>query len=100
MRDDVDALLATEVDPARAARTGTFDRLAGNLRALGFLIDMFSVQPQMAKSLFAFDAQRGTLDPLMGRPHGVGHARRAGTAAGQPRLLEQAQTLAFASARP
>ena len=68
MRDDVDALLSTEVDPAHAAQTGTFDRLAGNLGALGFLIDMFSVQPQLAKSLFAFDAESGTLNPLMGRP--------------------------------
>ena len=78
MRDDIDALLATEVDPARAAQTGTFDRLAGNLGALGFLIDMFSVQPQMAKSLFAFDAERGTLNPLMGRPQPPVRYRRAG----------------------
>ena len=34
-----------------------FDRLAGNLGALGFLIDMLSVQPQLAKSLFVFDAE-------------------------------------------
>ncbi|MEP7101213.1 MAG: hybrid sensor histidine kinase/response regulator, partial [Burkholderiales bacterium] len=50
MRDEVDALASTEVDPEKVAQTGVFDRLAGNLGALGFLIDMLSVQPQMAKS--------------------------------------------------
>ena len=35
--------------------SGSFDRLADNLGALSFLIDMLSVQPQMAKSLFRFD---------------------------------------------
>ena len=49
MRDDVDALAQTEVDPKRAVQTGTFDRLADNLGALSFLIDMLSVQPQLAK---------------------------------------------------
>ena len=44
-----------------------FDRLAGNLGALGFLIDMLSVQPQLAKSLFVYDADAGTLGPVMGR---------------------------------
>ncbi len=99
MRDDIDALLTTEVDPARAVQTGTFDRLAGNLGALGFLIDMFSVQPQMAKSLFAFDAQSGTLNPLMGRPQPRVSVGEPSAAAVAPRLIEQAQTLAFSSAR-
>ena len=67
MRDDVDGLVQTEVDPQRVVQTGPFDRLAGNLGALGFLIDMLSVQPQMAKSLFVFDPRTGTLDPVMGR---------------------------------
>ena len=56
MRDEVDGLVSTEVDPTRVRSAGVFDRLAGNLAALGFLIDMLSVQPQMAKSLFPFDA--------------------------------------------
>ena len=99
MRDDIDALLATEVDPARAAQTGTFDRLAGNLGALGFLIDMFSVQPQMAKSLFAFDAERGTLSPSMGRPQPPVTYGQPPASAVAPRLIEQAQTLAFSAAR-
>jgi chemosensory pili system protein ChpA (sensor histidine kinase/response regulator) len=99
MRVDIDALLATEVDPARAAQTGTFDRLAGNLGALGFLIDMFSVQPQMAKSLFAFDNERGTLSPLMGRPQPPVSYGEPPASAVAPRLIEQARTLAFSAAR-
>ncbi|MFN0182955.1 MAG: Hpt domain-containing protein, partial [Aquabacterium sp.] len=75
MRDDVDTLANTEVDPARAAQAGSFDRLADNLGALSFLIDMVSVQPQMAKSLFHFDADTGALRAVMGRagrPSGFG----------------------------
>ena len=61
MRDEVDALAQTEVDPQRAVRAGTFDRLADNLGALSFLIDMLAVQPTLAKSLFHFDAETGNL---------------------------------------
>ena len=67
MRDDVDALANTEVNPQRAIESGTFDRLADNLGALSFLIDMVSVQPQMAKSLFRFDPQAGALTAVMAR---------------------------------
>ena len=67
MRDDVDALASTEVQPQRAIETGTFDRLADNLGALSFLIDMVSVQPQMAKSLFRFDPETGSLSAVMAR---------------------------------
>ena len=67
MRDDVDALAQTEVDPQRAVQTGTFDRLADNLGALSFLIDMLSVQPALAKSLFRFDPQTGLLSAVMGQ---------------------------------
>jgi chemosensory pili system protein ChpA (sensor histidine kinase/response regulator) len=101
MRDEVEGLVQTEVDPQRVSQTGLFDRLAGNLGALGFLIDMLSVQPQLAKSLFVFDPRTGRLDPLMGR----GAAQRASAGATpapapvEPRLIEQAQTLAFSAAR-
>ncbi len=99
MRDEVEGLVQTEVDVQRVAQTGLFDRLAGNLGALGFLIDMLSVQPQLAKSLFAFDAKSGRLDPLMGR----GAAHRAPAVAApapvEPRLIEQAQQLAFSAVR-
>ena len=67
MRDDVDALANTEVNPQRAIQTGTFDRLADNLGALSFLIDMVSVQPQMAKSLFRFNQDTGSLAAVMAR---------------------------------
>ena len=67
MRDDVDALAQTEVDPQRAVQAGTFDRLADNLGALSFLIDMLSVQPALAKSLFRYDATTGNLAAVMGQ---------------------------------
>ncbi len=71
MREDVDELVmhhpqldGTQAHPEQAL---LFDRLAGNLGALGFLIDMLSVQPQLAKSLFAYDMATGSLNPVMGR---------------------------------
>ncbi len=101
MRDEVDALASTEIDPSRVHQTGVFDRLAGNLGALGFLIDMLSVQPQLAKSLFVFDAEAGMLNPVMGRSaeRAPAIASQATPAPVEQRLIEQAQTLAFASAR-
>ena len=100
MRDEVDALAATELDTRRSANTGVFDRLAGNLGALGFLIDMLSVQPQMAKSLFTYNAAAGTLEPVMGRTE-LPVAVRAPVAPPpvEQRLIEQAQMLAFSSVR-
>jgi len=67
MQGDVDALAQTEVDPQRAIQTGTFDRLADNLGALSFLIDMLSVQPALAKSLFRYDPASGSLSAVMGQ---------------------------------
>jgi chemosensory pili system protein ChpA (sensor histidine kinase/response regulator) len=100
MRDEVDALIATEVDAQRVGQTGAFDRLAGNLGALGFLIDMLSVQPQLAKSLFTYDAETGTLSPVMGRSEAPATARALTAAAPvEQRLIEQAQMLAFSSVR-
>ena len=105
MRDMVDELTATEVDPVRASTTGTFDRLAGNLGALGFLIDMLSYQPQMAKSLFAYDAATGELRPVMGRAeatpsHALSELSGEPVMLVEPRLIEQAQTLAEVAVRP
>ncbi|MDE2093472.1 MAG: Hpt domain-containing protein, partial [Burkholderiales bacterium] len=100
MRDEVDALAATEVDTQSIAQTGVFDRLAGNLGALGFLIDMLSVQPQMAKSLFTYDAAAGTLEPVMGRAESPLAVRVPAAAPPvEQRLIEQAQMLAFSSVR-
>lgn len=97
MRDDVDGLLNTEVDPQLVVQSGTFDRLASNLGALGFLIDMLSVQPQVAKSLFVYDPQAGTLSPLMGRSAAARNASNLVVPVIEPRLIEQAQSLAFAA---
>lgn len=100
MRDEVDGLSSTEIDVSRVGQAGVFDRLAGNLGALGFLIDMLSVQPALAKSLFVYDAEAGTLSPVMGRgdraPVTPGEPAPA---AAEPRLIEQAQMLAFNAAR-
>jgi chemosensory pili system protein ChpA (sensor histidine kinase/response regulator) len=64
MRENVDELLAEE-PPADEIRA--FDSLGNNLGALGFLIDMLSYQPALAKRLFVFDTEIGELKPLMGR---------------------------------
>ena len=100
MRDEVDGLSSTEVDLARVPQAGVFDRLADNLGALGFLIDMLSVQPALAKTLFTYDAEAGTLAPVMGRdarpPVTPGEPEPS---MAEPRLIEQAQMLAFNAAR-
>jgi chemosensory pili system protein ChpA (sensor histidine kinase/response regulator) len=67
MRDSIEQILVTEVDDVQARAAGTFDKLGNNLGALGFLIDMLSYQPVLAKKLFVFDDERGELKPLMGR---------------------------------
>ncbi|MDM0049125.1 Hpt domain-containing protein [Variovorax sp. J22R115] len=64
MRENVDQLLAEE---SPADEIQAFDSLGNNLGALGFLIDMLSYQPALAKRLFVFDAELGELKPLMGR---------------------------------
>ncbi|MEP7139213.1 MAG: hybrid sensor histidine kinase/response regulator, partial [Caldimonas sp.] len=96
MRSEVDGLVSTEVDPEKVKAAGVFERLAGNLSALGFMIDMLSVQPHMAKSLFVYDAEAGTLAPVMGRSAAP---KPSGPSPVEPRLIEQAQMLAFTSVR-
>ncbi|KQY86434.1 Hpt domain-containing protein [Pelomonas sp. Root1444] len=71
MRDEVDGLASTEIDFERASARGAFERLANNLGALGFLIDMLSVQPALAKRMFQFDEASGRLDAVMGRRDGA-----------------------------
>jgi chemosensory pili system protein ChpA (sensor histidine kinase/response regulator) len=104
MRDDVDLLAASAEDKPQPAAT---DRLASNLGALGFLIDMLNVQPAMAKSLFAFDAKAGQLRSVAAggahRASGFGpldESQAAAAAPVEPRLIEQAQSLALAAAHP
>ncbi|MEO6408789.1 MAG: response regulator [Burkholderiaceae bacterium] len=97
MRDEIERVVAGADEPQAS---GLFDRLASNLGALGFLIDMLSVQPQMAKSLFAFDPARGSFGPVMGRdPAAPGIAAPDAAHAIEPRLIEQVQLLAFAAVR-
>jgi len=67
MREAVDHLLQPDADLDQAAHDGVFDRLASNLGALGFLIDMMGVQPALAKTLFTMDEATGVLAPVMGR---------------------------------
>ncbi|XHS78621.1 Hpt domain-containing protein [Burkholderiaceae bacterium UC74_6] len=67
MRDEFDDLANTEVDPSLPGPREIFDRLANNLGALGFMINMLSVQPALAKRMFAFDDASGRLEPVMGR---------------------------------
>ena len=127
MREDVDELINQQAAAggglqAPHAQAVLFDRLADNLGALGFLIDMLSVQPQLAKSLFVYDVATGSLNPVMGRSDAsqrsdafVGGVRHVGvadlgtsesdgeataaTVASAPDLLEQTQLLAFSAVR-
>ncbi len=101
MRDDVDELANTEVDPERALQSGPIDRLANNLGALSFLIDMVSVQPQTAKSLFRFDPASGQLTATVARAERPSaFSAFDGQETEQPALVEQAQSIALAAARP
>jgi chemosensory pili system protein ChpA (sensor histidine kinase/response regulator) len=100
MRDQVDELANTEVDPSLPGPRAQFDRLAHNLGGLGFLIDMLSVQPQLAKRMFRFDEESGLLQSLVGREseQQAASAAPASTEAA-PALLEQLQATAAAVAQ-
>ncbi|MBA2721346.1 MAG: Hpt domain-containing protein [Methylibium sp.] len=90
MRDDVDALVAAGSEARH--QQALFERLAGNLSALSFLIDLLGVQPQAAKSMFNFDAVSGILVSQL-----VRHASPLEAAASsrlEPALIAQAQELA------
>ncbi len=100
MRDEVDGLASTEIDLSHIQDAGVFDRLAGNLGALGFLIDMLSVQPNLVKSLFVYDPQAGVLAPVMGRGNGAqGEPQRSSLPQVEPRLIEQVQSLSLNAVR-
>lgn len=90
MRDEVDELANTEVDPSLPGPRERFERLATNLGALGFLIDMLSVQPALAKRMFRFDEASGLLTPLMGRRSDAVNLPPL-EAKAEPSLLSQAQ---------
>lgn len=67
MRASVEGLLHGGTGGSPTDLQALFDRLANNLGALGFLLDMLTYQPALAKKLFTFDAERGELRPVMGR---------------------------------
>jgi chemosensory pili system protein ChpA (sensor histidine kinase/response regulator) len=72
MRECVEEIIVTEIDEEHPRGAGTFEKLGNNLGALGFLIDMLSYQPALAKKLFVYDDSNGELRPLMGRAeHGA-----------------------------
>lgn len=104
MRDEIDQLANTEVDPEREGPREIFERLANNLGAMGFLIDMLSVQPALAKRMFRFDAASGRLDAVMGRRSGATQvpapASRLGEldALPEPSLSHQVQAVVQAAA--
>ncbi|MGM9488925.1 Hpt domain-containing protein [Ideonella sp. YS5] len=89
MREDVDAV-AVSGEGADEMAT----RLADNVGALSFMIDMLGVQAPLAKTLFRFDPATGRFAAVMG------HARVA-PPAGAPEeagLIEQVQSLAESAA--
>jgi chemosensory pili system protein ChpA (sensor histidine kinase/response regulator) len=66
IRLSVEGLMQSPPPEAEArAAGGTYDQLAGNIGALGFMVDMLAYQPDLAKSLFTFDAERGELRPIV-----------------------------------
>jgi chemosensory pili system protein ChpA (sensor histidine kinase/response regulator) len=97
MRDDIDALMLPDTDVQQAAQDGVFDRLASNLGALGFLIDMLSVQPNLAKSLFEFDSSTGLLKSLMGQRAPARPAEPQPLPEQSLRLIDEAQSVAQAA---
>ena len=67
MRDVVESIMQYEGEDIQQAHAQDFGRLGNSLGALGFLIDMLSYQPVLAKKLFTLDEQTGELRPVMGR---------------------------------
>ena len=61
LRDEIDALLGTDTPPD----TQRFDALASNIGVLGFLVDMLSYQPELAKTLFVFDNEQKVLRAIV-----------------------------------
>ena len=83
MRETVEQLSAAPALAGGDQLDQRFDMLAGNLGALGFMLDMLSYQPALAKKLFVFDETLGELKPVMGRAD-RGHADVAEVAPTEP----------------
>jgi chemosensory pili system protein ChpA (sensor histidine kinase/response regulator) len=103
MRDEVDGVLAQSREGAESAASSralseqAVGRLAANVGALGFLIDLLGVQPQLAKSLFRFDADSGRLETVMGRTDEIVPSEADAPVSGESELMEQVQSLAAAA---
>ena len=67
MREHVELIAIQSLSIDEAQSSGVFEKIGINLGALGFLIDMLSYQPVLAKKLFTYDADLKELKPLMGR---------------------------------
>lgn len=67
MRDVVENITQYDGEDIQQAHAQDFERLGNSLGALGFLIDMLSYQPVLAKKLFTLDEETGELRPIMGR---------------------------------
>ncbi|WP_245800319.1 Hpt domain-containing protein [Thiomonas intermedia] len=57
LRTEIDSLVAEDALPD----SRRFDALASNIGVLGFLVDMLSYQPELAKTLFVFDDDKKEL---------------------------------------
>ena len=61
LRGEIDDLLGSDASPD----TQRFDALASNIGVLGFLVDMLSYQPELAKTLFVFDNDQKVLRAIV-----------------------------------
>ena len=100
MRDEVDGLVSTEVDPEQdRVRPACSIASPATCRALGFLIDMLSVQPQHGQVAVRLRRRRRHAGARDGPQRGTDSPATPVPAPVEPRLIEQAQMLAFTSVR-
>ena len=95
MREHIEHMAIGHLSVADAQSSGVFDKVGINLGALGFLIDMLSYQPVLAKKLFIYDKDSHELKPLMGRISTATHD--AGTPATDADLPVQPDSAASAT---
>ena len=78
---------------ASEERQAVFDKLGNSLGVLGFLIDMLSYQPNMARKLYRYDEAAGELKLTMGRARQrqTDEAASAPAAPAAPVLAERAE---------
>ncbi|MBW4047899.1 MAG: response regulator [Proteobacteria bacterium] len=71
IRNTIEEIISRPPAEEQARATGgVFDQLAGNIGTLGFMVDMLGYQPELAKTLFRFDASTGELRAIVpSTPH-------------------------------